>query len=292
MTTIVNHDIRSVNGKYILMPPWKELQEGWGNLAIPNVQVAGGDTAQQYPTNTKFVDFDRTHIYGYCSTKYNAAVKSNLILFNINTPIINCTWGGVAGAVGDTVCPFVTSDLTGHTTVVVNHFAGGYMMPRTGNIAYGGYRIVSNTVFAGGADSTSETDFVIEEDGLQAIVPADSAYCHLSRNPYTSLQSNWLGPDTVGGYAGGMGVTLIDPTASTFQWVQTWGPVQVLGGEQAGKSSLLRQQYIHTDGSFVAGAQSNISDTVQLQYAGHLIDLTYISASGVYGALLHLEIER
>lgn len=288
----VNHDIRSNNGKYILMPPYKAGQSGWGNIAIPNVQEAGGDTTALYPINTKFVDFDRTFIYGYTATKYNAAVKSNLGMWNENTPIVNCTWGGTAGVASDTVCPFLTSSLTGHTTVVVNHFAGGYMMPRTSGIAYGGYRIVSNTVFAGGADATTETDFVIEEPGLQAAVTADAAYCHLSRNPYTAMRSNWLGPNTFR-YSSVSGVTLIDPTASTYQWVQTWGPIQMLGDENAGKTVYSRVQYFAWDGTLLAAAGIDFGGTAtQNQLAGTLLDYTYIAAAGVYGALLRLEIDR
>lgn len=279
-------------GKYIIMPPHKEGQFGWANMNRPNVHEAGGDSAALYPINTKFIDFDRTHIYGYCATKYNAAVKSNLGMFNENTPIIGCTWGDVAGVAGDTVLPFQTSDLTGYTTVTVNLFAGGYLMPRAGNIAYGGYRIVSNTVYDGGTNAGGdETDFVIEEPGLGAAVPAAAAYCHISKNPYTAVRSNWLGPDTFK-YSSAMGVTLIDPTASTYQWLQTWGPVQMLGGEQAGQGEYLRQQYFAYDGSLIAGAQVVPSGTVQLQWAGYLMDYTYISAAGVYGALLNLQLER
>ena len=291
MAKQIIHSLVAKDGKYIVMPPWKEAQQGWGNLAHPNPLLAGGDSQQQYPTNTKFVDFDRTFIYGYCSTKSNAAVKSNTALFNYNTPINTCTWGDTAGVAGDTVCPFITSDLTGYTTVAVNYFAGGYLMPRSAN-PYGSYRVVSNTVYNGGASTDGdETDFVIESPGLQAAVDASSAYCYISRNPYTSLIANWLGGDTIS-YASAMGVSLIDPTASTYQWIQSWGPVFMLGDEAGGKAANLRLAAFHYDGTLYAGAELDFTTTSQYQMAGYIIDYTYVASAGVYGALIQLQLER
>lgn len=290
----VNHDIRSNNGKFILMPPYKAGQSGWGNLALPNVHKDGGDIAPLYPVNTKFVDFDRTFIYGYVHLKQSASVKSNIGLFNYNTPINTCTWGDVAGVEGDTVCPFQTSDLTGYTDAAANLFAGGYMMPRFGGeVPYGCYRIVSNTIYDGGINAgADETDFVIEAPGLQAAVDAAAAYCYMDKNPYTYLKDNWGGaPGNEAGNEAVMGVSLIDPTAETYQWVQTWGPIHMLGGEQAGKAINLRMQYFHSDGTLIAGAQYDPSTTVQHQPAGYLLAFTYV-AGGVYGALLQLQLER
>ena len=54
--------IMADQGRYVIMPPWKEGQSGWGNLAFPNVHSAGGEAVMLYPVNTKYVDFDRTFI--------------------------------------------------------------------------------------------------------------------------------------------------------------------------------------------------------------------------------------
>ena len=280
------------SGKYIVMPPHKAAQEGWANLAEPNVQLDGGDSPMEYPVNTKFVDFDRTFIYGYCSAKGHTNVKSNLGLFNTNTPVEYATWGGIAGAIGDTVCPFVTSTLDAYTEAIINLFAGGYMMPMfAGNVTYGCYRIVSSTVYAGGADGSTETDMVIEEPGLQAVVDADAAYCYIDKNPYTALRSNWL-EYTQGDYQSVMGVTLIDPTAETYQWVQTWGPIHMLGDELGGKAGGLRSAYFNPDGTLEAGASVDLTTAHQPHYAGYIIAYTYYSSAGVYGALIQLQLER
>lgn len=285
----VVHALVAHEGKYIVMPPHKAGQEGWGNMNRPNVQEAGGDTTQLYPVNCKFVDFDRTFIYGYVTT-CTTTVKSNTGLFNDNDDAL-VTWGGVAGAVGDTVCPILTSSMDAYTEAAVNLFAGGYLMPRQAN-PYGTYRIVSSTVYAGGADSVLETDMVIEEDGLQAVVTASSAYCHLSRNPFTALVRHWSeGSDRE--YKSVMGVSLIDPTASTYQWVQTWGPIHMLGDENAGKTVNTRNQWFANDGTLLAGSGIDFGGTAtQHQYAGYLIDATYVASVGVYGSLLFLQLER
>jgi len=277
---VINHDIRSVNGKYLVMPPYKAAQEGWGNLAIPNVVLAGGDTSQAYPVNTKFVDFDRTFIYGYTYSKQSTAVKTNLGLGNLNAPAI-VTWGAATGAVGDTVCPILTSTMDTYTTCAVNLFAGGYLMARTN--PYGCYRIISSTVYNGGLVAT-ETDMTIE-DSLQATVTASQASCFLAPNPYTKMHSYWAaGADDSVSF---VGVTLIDPIASTYQWVQTWGPVMMLGGENAGKAANLREQFFAMDGTLIAGAEADRSTTAQHQRAGFIIEYT---TGGLYGPLVMLQI--
>jgi len=262
MTTIINHDIRSVNGKYLVMPPWKEAQEGWGNLAIPNVYLDGGDTAQQYPVNTKFVDFDRTHIYGYCNSRGESTVKANVGLFNM-CKLETVGFSTVAGAVGDTTVAILSGDLDDETAAAVNIFAGGYFMPRTN--PYSCYRIISNTIYTGGTVGTSEMDIVIE-NGLTAIVAASVASCYLIRNPYVKMRHQWGATASCRKQV--VGVTLVDPTASTYQWVQTWGPCALPSDETMGTADWLQSAYFNSDGSIQAGSSVSLSTTNQPQYAG------------------------
>jgi len=273
-------------GKYIVMPPHKEAEVGWGNLAEPQVQVVGGHTVAEYPVNTKFVDFDRTFIYGYTHSRFTTDVKSNLGLFNLNTAAF-VTWGGVAGAAGDTVCPILTSTMDDYTTATVNLFAGGYLLPRQQN-PYGCYRIVSSTVFAGGADSALETDMVIEEPGLQAIVTASSAYCQLHPNIYSKMYGWWS--QAGGTHMSVVGVTLIDPTAETYQWVQTWGPICMLGDEAAGKTTTMRAGYFNWDGTIITAADND--GNTQYQYAGYFVPYSLVAAAGVYASLIFIQLER
>lgn len=261
----INHDIRSLNGKYLIMPPWKAGQEGWQNLTIPNVNLDGGDTAQQYPINTRFVDFDRTHYYGYVNSRGEASVKANIGLMNQNK-LETVGFGTVAGVAGDTTVSILNTDLDDDTAAAANAYAGGYFMPRTN--PYSDYRIISNTIYNGGAVGTSEMDIVIE-NGLTAAVAASVAGCYLNKNMFTKMRHQWGGAAAYRLQV--VGVTLIDPTASTYQWVQTWGPIHIPGDEKMGSANLLQVAWFHIDGSLAAGSEAEWSTTSQKQYAGDAI---------------------
>lgn len=267
MANYINHDIRSVNGKFILMPPWKEGQSGWGNLGIPNPLSAGGDTAQKYPVNTRFVDFDREWLYGYTESASSSA-KANLGLFNTNVEEV-VTMGSTAGAINDTRISILTNTLDSETTAAANIFAGGYFMPRTN--PYANYRIVSNSAYNLGTESTSHMDVIIEEPGLSAVTTASQASCMLDRNPYTALRCEWAAGNSSMSV---VGVTLILPIASTYQWVQVVGPCMLMGDEAAGKAAYLRTIWWHIDGSVVATGQGTHTDSHQPVVAGYLLDTT------------------
>ena len=61
MTIRINHDLRRVDGKTVLMPAWFQGATGWANLSLPNVYKA--DSVQQYPEGTKYVDGERVFYY-------------------------------------------------------------------------------------------------------------------------------------------------------------------------------------------------------------------------------------
>jgi len=67
----INHDLRSNAGRTIYMPEYFSGEEGWGNLAIPNVYAAD-DTPASYPRGTRFVAGERSFYYG----KYEGVVAS------------------------------------------------------------------------------------------------------------------------------------------------------------------------------------------------------------------------
>jgi len=133
-TRIINHDLRVVDGKTIIMPPWYSGQEEWGNLEIPDVYVS--DSVQKYPVGTKYRDGSRTWLYGKCG------------LTNTKTGVGNFTYvaeealtlDAVAQAVGDTV---ITLEETGDTA---DQYAGGYFLSYP---AMETYRILSNLVSDG-----------------------------------------------------------------------------------------------------------------------------------------------
>ena len=231
-----------------------------------------------YPINTKFVDFDRTFIYGYVYGVVNpASVKANIGLANNNIREV-ITWGATAGAISDTLLGILASTLDVETTAAANVFAGGYVMPRTN--PYSDYRVISNTAYDDGRVS-GEMDILIEDDGLTAIVAASVASCFLDRNPYTRLYSRWGGADE---YERFMGVTLIAPTASTYQWIQSWGPVHMPSDEQIGTGTYEGTAFFAGDGSLLGpnGSREN-------QQIGHAIG---DSDGGVTTWFVQLQIER
>ena len=80
MTTKINHDLRSYDGRTIIMPAWKGGQGGFGNLAIPDI----GDTysVQRYPVGTKLLDGERVFYYAKATsigiTNMDLGVKNGL----------------------------------------------------------------------------------------------------------------------------------------------------------------------------------------------------------------------
>ncbi len=275
----ITHSLVAHEGRYIIMPPHKEAQEGWANMNRPNVHEAGGDTGQQYPTSTKFVDFDRSFIYGYVSG-VDESTKANIGLFNSGRKE-TITWGATAGAVRDTLVGILASELDVETTAVANVFAGGYLMPRTN--PYSDYRIVSNTKYDEGR-VTGEMDIVIEEDGLTAIVTASQASCFLDKNPFATMWQHWghsVESQSV------VGVTLIIATASTYQWVQTFGPVHIPSDEVLGSGSYIRDGFFAGDGSILGATTA-----ILRQYAGPAISGGTNASAFEMTWLINLKLER
>lgn len=266
MTTRILQNLHIENGKYLVMPPEKEGQLGWGNMAEPRVLLAGGDSPMRYPVHTRFVDFDREFIYGYTES-VSVSGKANLGLFNTNVEE-TITFGTIAGVVGDETLGLLTP-VTDETAAAINIFAGGMFMPRTN--PYAGYRVMSNTVYNGGLVGTSEMDIVIESPGLEAAVTASQGSCKLDRNPYTAMRCEWAAGNSSRSV---VGVTLILPVASRYQWVQVVGPCMLMGDEVAGKAAYLRSVWWHIDGSVVATSQGTHTDSHQPVPAGFLLGAT------------------
>lgn len=76
----INHDLRSVDGSFIMMPPWFQGALGWANLKRPNVYDTD-DAIALYPEGTKFVEGDRTWFYarfrGGIETPYTSYTQAS-----------------------------------------------------------------------------------------------------------------------------------------------------------------------------------------------------------------------
>lgn len=233
---IVMHD-----AKYVVLPVWVRGQESFRKLDIPNPHANSsvGDTTQGYPFGTKFVDGDRTFHYGYTGLVYTAN-KANIGMFNFNEAD-GITWGATAGLAGDTEIGILASGLA-DTTPAINDFAGGWLLPRTN--PYSSYRVLASSI--SGFTVSGEVDLHLDY-GLVEGVTASQGSCFLNKNRYTNMAQHWAGGID---YAPVVGVTLIDPIALTWQWVQTWGPCYVVPyNEEIGASTGDHDAFFHIDGT-------------------------------------------
>ena len=261
----INHDLRVLDGKYIQMPVWfsGEPDTGvWGKLALPNPHARSsvGDVAQLYPHGTRFVDGDRTFFYGYMGTVYTAN-KANVGVFN-GSEMDTVTFGATAGVAGDTVVGVLASTMDVDTTPARDDFAGGWFMPRTN--PYSSYRVLKSTTATGGRTS-GDVDLTLDY-GLVEAVTASVASCFLNKSEYKNLIQHWAGGID---YATCPGVTLIDPIASTWQWIQSWGPCYVVPyNEEIGAVALSHTCFFHIDGTI---RLVTLTPTASQQIAGYML---------------------
>ena len=234
------------DGKYIVLPVWVRGDTKYGNLTHPNPHANSsvGDTQQQYPHGTKFVDGDRTFFYGKVKTVYLAG-KSNLGLFNMNESATgataNITWGATAGVAGDTKVGILASTLV-DTTPSEDDFAGGWLMSPTD--PYSSYRVLASST--SGATTSGEVDLYLDY-GLVEAVTASTNYGFLNKSEWTNLYQAWTSDID---YATVQGVTLIDCIADTWQWVQAWGPCYVMPyNEEIGGTIGNHDCFFHRDGT-------------------------------------------
>ena len=251
------------DGKYVRMPRWfsGEPDGAWGNLALPNPHANSsvGDAVQKYPVGTHFHDGDRDFFYGYVATVYTAN-KANIALFN-GLEQDTVTWGATAGVADDLVVGILASTLDLGTTPVKDFYAGGMFLPRTN--PYGSYPVIKSTT-SGGGRTSGEVDLTLAY-GLSEAVSASVASCYLNRNQYKGLIQHWAGGIN---YATSPGITLIDPIASTWQWVQSWGPCYVVPyNEEIGAVAYAHTCFLHIDGTV---RLITLSPTASNQIIGHM----------------------
>ncbi len=263
MVVAFTQNIVHKEGKSIVLPVWSEGDAKYGELAHPDVYVL--DTYQKWPIGTKFVDGDRVYFYGYINTVEGTSTKCGQGMFNIATGRV-ATQAAAIEPIGETEINMLD------TVSTVNQYAGGYMMGRTHPTIT--YRILSNTV----QDGTNAV-FTLER-GL-VVAYAASQTIRLYENPWRKLCSTVnAGRRDVSC----MGIAPIVPVASRYGWFQTWGPANVLGGdEEPGGANSLRMGCFNIDGTLVWDGWSS---TEGQQMAGYIINdndqASYVASWFVY----------
>jgi len=206
----VNHDLRSVDGKHIQMPPWfaGEADEGvWGNLKIPDVYTS--TVAPSYPRGTIFRDGLRTFIY----SRHSSATPSKRAGYLVKTTAAHydISNGVISGASGASTVNITYSGCT------VNKYAGGFLGIK--GTVYRSCYIISNTVAATIGSDSNVVIFTVDGSWPTALATTDDVV--LTEHPYKEVVTHLTGLDT----AMWMGVLMDDQiAASEYGWLQTWGP--------------------------------------------------------------------
>jgi len=220
MTTIINHDLRVVNGKTIYMPPWYGGGVEFGNLDLPDVYTL--DTTQKYPLGTIFRDGIRTFIYTYID-QGGWTLTNNFggYFCKTNATLKELTDALITGASGAS-----TVELNyGASACAANKYAGGLMGIKGPSDGVRGSRsIISNLV----KDSDNYVVFTIDGTLPEALTTSDDF--SLIENPYASVRSytseSTADLEESAMYVGGLVVTMVD---ARYMWVQTWGPFFMIG---------------------------------------------------------------
>ena len=133
-------------------------------------------------------------------------------------------------------------------------------MPRVNPYCY--YRVLSNE-----ANDGTNTTHTIDRGLIVQMESGEDGF--LNRHPYKDMISTWSSGRS---YVSWVGVSMVNPVASRYQWVQTWGPCYMSGGdERPGSEAYLREAQIHIDGTLV---QYGWDTTTAQQRAGYVLNST------------------
>lgn len=237
--TKINHDLRSVDGQTIYLPPEIAGQPYPSNIRLPNVYQE--DTSQLYPLGTRFVSGERVYHY------YKAGAD---IAYTLSALFSNKAMLADGVNTHDAVLAGVTKikvDGTGAGNPVANAWAGGYILTIGLAAAYRtNMRIVSS--LAAETDTPYAVELTLEQPLPYAV--ADDTNVEIFPNRYASCISthatgSGTGMTCVGMPARGM-------TSGSYGWVQTWGPSFAVRAAELMEADGDRQLCVAYDGSLRA----------------------------------------
>lgn len=242
MTTIINHDIRCVDGGTVYMPPYIGGEEGWGCLAIPDVHLASA--VQSYPRGTMF------------RKGYNSWVYTKLYTANATGGLWGSTgYGGISQGLGlwTIAKPTTFSTHTGTkdeatftvNTQTANAFAGGLLSAYESGL----HKCIMNII--------SNTTTVLTLDGVLPDTYTSSAAAYGVPSPYHDVVGT-QGTQSAGAafdYCPGIFISHFDedgndPAASDFVWLQTAGLCAMwVSGSYEGDAGSEREVVVMGDGA-------------------------------------------
>jgi len=230
MTAIINHDLRSVNGGTVTMPQFIRGEEGWGNIAVPDMsRIYGGDgttydaidTTQLYPAGTKFEIGDR--VFRYVEFGDDDADPVGVWAAGEGRALDNnCLIGSTAlevSTVMRTTAINSTEILITEASVTVNQFVGGWLIVQSGSSTWAGF-ILGNTA----SDASNYVTLYMEAACPLAL--SSSFTTMLTKYAYHGAVHHCGASAEMGMHVLGVfpGSTRASDSKGYWGWIQTWGP--------------------------------------------------------------------
>jgi len=271
--TKVNHDLRVVNGRTLVMPAWKGGQEGWGNLELPDIRDT--HSTQKYPIGTKLLDGER--VFYYAKATSVGVTNTDLMVKNGLRQHIAYTTIAAAASAGDREITIdVDTDDYNSGVIAANELAGGFVVVFNHDSDAFVCRILENTATDGAGEMT-----LTLQDELPVALVADDDHAECMANPFFGCETN---ADTE---EPALGMAHAKVTASYWFWLQTWGPVWIAPQGEVGDAAHDFQVVLRYDGSI---DEHDYSDayTAKSQHVG--FTLCHALAGGQGAAFIMLQI--
>lgn len=205
-------DVRNENGRILIPPAWKGGQEGWENMAMPDIRDV--DSVQKYPVGMKLVDGERVFYYAQAAgvgvTKTDYGVKNG---YRQHVRYGDVTAAASAGDKVVVITVHASDGVEGDGDIAANELAGGFVVVFNHDDDAFVCRILENTATDGGGEMTLT---------LQDELPVD-----LTTSSDAEAMAHWaLGCEwNTDNEEPVVGMAHAKAAAGSWFWLQTWGPV-------------------------------------------------------------------
>jgi len=223
------------DGRYLVLPAYVDAQEGYQNLALPDLSVA--NASQLYPLGTKYVDGDRVFRYA----KFMGTVNPDFGVKDTQPQsVAYATIAANALQYATTIVLDVagTDGRGGDGAITVDYLAGGYIVVFDASSKAFTRQIKSNTVTTGAGEMT-----IVVTDPIPVALIEDTDHIECMASPY-----NYLTASTSNNYAV-YGMPQLVYTSGQFGWIQTWGPTWIAPQAAVGSGSNNKIGIFRHDGS-------------------------------------------
>ncbi|KKM22824.1 hypothetical protein LCGC14_1621380 [marine sediment metagenome] len=272
---VVEQEIRIHDGRYVVLPPFVDAQEGLANTQTPDLSVA--DTSQQYPLGTTYVDGDR--VFKYCAFK--GTINPDLGAKDSQPQSVAFTTIAAAALqYATTVVIDVagTDGIAGDGVIAVDYLAGGYLVVFDASSKMFTRMIKSNTVTSGAGEMTLELT-----DPIPVALVTDTDHAECMASPYSYLTTSTSEKYAV------VGMAQLVYTSGEFGWVQVAGPTWIAPQAAVGSGSNNRICIFRHDGSIDELDYSDAANS-KGQIAGYVMQNA--QAGGQGAAFIQLQITR